>query len=180
MVKRLIALGYGADATNQEAIKGFPVASIKVGSFGVSPTDKTAGFLDYGEAKFTATTRHGVSQAVVGILSNLKETANRIAYISSTELSPDDSLEAEKKLVGKEGWKITLVKTDEEIARVRKIVATATEMMGMLAAGRLSLAVNVNERSKANFEKRSMLDNDLLRVPQESIEDVVARLKNGR
>ncbi|KAF4434843.1 Isoflavone reductase like P3 [Fusarium acutatum] len=211
-VKRLVASGYGADTTNQEAVKVFPVAaakarmvehlkfleqpgwswtevacgafldfSIQVGFFGINLKAKTAEILDDGHAKFTATTRDGVGQAVVGILSHPEETANRIVYISSTELSLNEILEAEQKLVGNEGWKVTHVKTDEEIAKAQKIVATATEMMPrMMATGRLGLAVNVQERFDANFEKRGILDNELLGVPQESIEEVVARVRNGR
>ncbi|KAF5695226.1 isoflavone reductase like P3 [Fusarium denticulatum] len=122
-VKRLIASGYGANTTNKEAVKVFPVAGPKA-----------------------------------RMIEHLK-------FLEQPEPSLNDILEAEQKLVGKEGWKIT----------------QCTEMMPrMLATGRLSLAVNVKEGSKANVEKRGILDNDLLRVPQESIEDVVARVKNGR
>lgn len=154
---------------------------IQVDFFGIKPEAKTAEILDDGNAKFTATTRDGVGQAVVGILGHPEETANRIVYISSTELSLNDVLEAEQKLVGKEGWKITNVKTDEEIAKAQKVVATATEMMPrMMATGRLGLAVNVQDRFEANFEGRGILDNDLLGVPQESIEEVVARVRYGR
>ncbi|KAL9573240.1 hypothetical protein ACKAV7_002925 [Fusarium commune] len=193
-VKRLIASGYGIDTTNEEAVKIFLVAAAKarmvehlkfleqpVGFFGIKPEAKADKIPDDGNAKFTATTRDGVGQAVVGILGHPEETVNRIVYISSTELSLNDVLEAEQKLVGKEGWKITHVKTDEEIAKAQKIVATATEMMPrMMATGRLGLAVNVQDRSEANFEKRGILDNDLLGLPQESIEEVVARVRNGR
>lgn len=92
----------------------------------------------------------------------------------------NDLLQAEQKLVGKEGWK-TDVKTDEEIAEAQKIVATATDMMPrLMAIGRLGLAVIVQERFKASFETRGILDNDLLGVLQESIEEVVARVRNGR
>lgn len=106
---------------------------------------------------------------------------NLIAYISFTELSLNDILETEQNLVGQKEWKITHVKTDEEIAKAQKIVATATEMMPrMMTTGRLGLAVNVQERFQANFEKRGILENDSLGVPQESIEEVVARVKNGR
>ncbi|KAF5577446.1 isoflavone reductase like P3 [Fusarium pseudoanthophilum] len=204
VVKRLIASCHGADATNQEAVKVFPVvaakalmvkyhqfleqpavySSIQVGFFVLNPTDMTAGMLDDGDAKFTATTRDGVGQAVDGILSHLVETVDSIAYISSTELSLNDIVDANRKLVGKEGWKITHVKTDGEIAKARKIVATATEMMPrMLAFGRMGLVVievNVGEIFEADFEKRGVLDDDLLGVPQEIIEGVVARVRNGR
>jgi hypothetical protein len=43
----------------------------------------------------------------------------------------------------------------------------------------LGLAVNVQDRFEANFEKRGILDNDLLGVPQESVEEVVARVRKG-
>ncbi|KAF5609657.1 isoflavone reductase like P3 [Fusarium subglutinans] len=155
--------------------------AVQVGFFGINPEAKTAEVLDDGNAKFTATTRDGVGQAVVGILSHPEETANRIVYISSTELCVNDVLEAEQRLVGREGWKIKHVKTDEEIIKANKVVATATEMMPrMIATRRLALAVTVQERCGANFEKRGILDNELLGVPQEIIQEVVARVRIGR
>ncbi|RKK67277.1 hypothetical protein BFJ69_g14648 [Fusarium oxysporum] len=177
MVEHLKFLEQPGWSWTEVACGAFLDFCIQVEFFGIKPEAKTAEILDDGNAKFTATTRDGVGQAVVGILGHPEETANRIVYISSTEMSLNDVLEAEQKLVGKEGWKITHVKTDEEIAKAQKIVATATEMMPrMMATGRLGLAVNVQERFEANFERRGILDNDLLGVPQESIEEVVARV----
>ncbi|PNP82841.1 hypothetical protein FNYG_04072 [Fusarium nygamai] len=162
-------------------IKHLKLLGQPVGFFGIKPQTKTAEILDDGNARFTATTRNGVGQAVVDIPSHPEETVNRIVYISSTELSLNDILEAEKKLVGKERLKITHVKTDEEIAKAQKIVARAIEMMPrMMTTGRLGLVVNVQDRFEANFEKRGIVDNGLLGVPQESIEEVVARVRNGR
>ncbi|EWZ01213.1 hypothetical protein FOYG_00881 [Fusarium oxysporum NRRL 32931] len=181
MVEHLKFLEQPSWSWTEVACGAFLDFCIQVDFFGIKPEAKTAEILDDGNAKFTATTRDGVGQAVVGILGHPEETANRIVYISSTELSLNDVLEAEQKLVGKEGWKITNVKTDEEIAKTQKIVATATEMMPrMMATGRLGLAVNVQDRFEANFERRGILDNDLLGVPQESIEEVVARVRYGR
>ncbi|KAF4336267.1 isoflavone reductase like P3 [Fusarium beomiforme] len=151
--------------------------SIQSGFYGIKAETKTAEILDDGNARFTATTRDGVGQAVVGILSHPDETVNRIVYVSTTELSQNDILEAEQKIIGKQGWKITHVDTDEEIAKSQKIVETATEMMPrMMAMQRLGLAIHVQDRFEANFKERGILDNELLEVPQESIEEVVARV----
>ncbi|KAF9784264.1 hypothetical protein IL306_007508 [Fusarium sp. DS 682] len=155
--------------------------SIQNGFYGIKPDTKTAEILDDGNAKFTATTRDGVSQAVVGILSHPVETANRIVYVSTTELSQNEILEAEQNIVGLEGWKITHVDTDGEIARAQKIVETATEMMPrMMAMQRLGLAIQVQDRFEANFKKRGILDNELLGIPQESIQEVVSRVIKGQ
>ncbi|KAF4457910.1 Isoflavone reductase like protein P3 [Fusarium austroafricanum] len=154
---------------------------VQVNFFHINPANKTAEILDDGNAKFTATTRDGIGHAVVGILSHPDQTANRIVRISSTELSLNDVLEAEQRVVGKEGWEISYVDTDEEIAKAQKIAATETEYMPrMMAIGRLGLAINVQDRFEANFEKRGVLDNELLGVPRESIDDVVARVRGGQ
>ncbi|VUC26962.1 unnamed protein product [Clonostachys rosea] len=203
-VKRLVASGYGVDATNKEAAKVFPVAAtkaamledlksletsggrgrifpaacIQVGFFGIDPAKKTASIWDDGNARFTATTRDAIGKSVVGVLRHPDETANRIMHISSTELSMNELLAAEQKVSGEDGWQVSHVNTEEEIAKAQNTLATQTEFMPkMNAVGRLGLAVNMKDSFGANFKALGLLDNESLEVPQESLEDVVRRVR---
>ncbi|CAG7560658.1 unnamed protein product [Fusarium equiseti] len=177
-VKRLIASGFGVDASNQAAAEVFPVAAnkvamikdlksleqpgwswtdvacgvfldfcIQVGFFGINPANKKAEIWDDGNAKFTATTREAIGQAVVGILNHPEETHNRTVFISSTELSLNEILAEEQRLAGKDGWDISYVKTEDEIPRAREAAMTATEVMPrLMAVGRIGLAINMLDR----------------------------------
>ncbi|CAG9941587.1 unnamed protein product [Clonostachys rosea f. rosea IK726] len=151
---------------------------IQVGFFGIDPVKKTASIWDDGNARFTATTREGIGKSVVGVLQHPDETANRIVYISSTELSMNELLAAEEKVSGEGGWQVSHVNTEEEIAKAQETLATETEIMPkMMAAGRLGLAVNMKESFGANFRALGLLENELLGVSQESLEDIVRRAR---
>ncbi|KAJ3528171.1 hypothetical protein NM208_g10331 [Fusarium decemcellulare] len=150
---------------------------IQVNFFGVDPQNKTAEIWDDGNARFTATTRESIGLAVAGVLSKPEETKNRTVYVSSAELSLSDLLAAEQKVVGKDGWTFTNINTDEEIKKQQQIVATATERMAQLmATGRLGLASVMKPEYGANLKARGLLENDLLGVPQESLDDIVKRV----
>ncbi|KAJ4113868.1 hypothetical protein NW768_011398 [Fusarium equiseti] len=210
-VKRLIASGFGVDASNQAAAEVFPVAEnkvamikdlrsleqpgwswtdvacgvfldfcIEVGFFGINPATKKAEIWDDGNAKFTATTREAIGQAVVGILNHPEDTHNRTVFISSTELSLNEILAEEQRVTGEEGWEISPIKTEEEILRARQAAMTATKFMPrMMAVGRIGLAINLLDRFGSNFKERGILENELLGVPQESLREIVTRVRAG-
>jgi len=55
---------------------------------------------------------------------------------------------------------------------------TATEVMPrLMAVGRIGLAINMLDRFGSNFKERGVLENELLSVPQESLGDVVTRVR---
>lgn len=55
---------------------------------------------------------------------------------------------------------------------------TATEFMPrMMAIGRIGLAINLLDRFGSNFKERGVLDNELLGVPQESLGEVVTKVR---
>ncbi|KAF4465917.1 Isoflavone reductase like P3 [Fusarium albosuccineum] len=150
---------------------------MQVNFFGIDPKNKTAEIWDDGNARFTATTRESIGLAVAGVLSKPEETKNRTVYVSSTELSLNDLLAAEQKVVGKDGWAFTNINTDEEIPKQQQIVATATDRMAQfMATGRLGLASVMKPEYGANLKARGLLENDLLGVPQESLDDIVEQV----
>ena len=90
----------------------------------------------------------------------------------------NDILAEEKRIAGEDGWKISHVKTEEEIPRAIEAAKTATEFMPrMMAVGRIGLAINLLDRFGSYFEERGVLENELLGVPQESLREVIARMR---
>lgn len=93
-------------------------------------------------------------------------------------MSLNDILTEEQRIVGEDGWKVSHVETEEEIPRAIEAAKTATEVMPrLMAVGRIGLAVNLLDRSGSNFKERGILENELLGVPQESLREVIARMR---
>ena len=93
-------------------------------------------------------------------------------------MSLNDILIEEQRIVGEDGWKISHVETEEEIPRAIEAAKTATEVMPrLMAVGRIGLAINLLDRFGSNFKERGVLENELLGVPQESLRDVVTRVR---
>jgi hypothetical protein len=151
-----------------------------VNFYGVNPRKKTAEIWDDGTARFSATTRSSIGLAVASVLAKPEATANRTVYISSTELSVNDLLAAEQKVVGGNGWTLTRVDTDEQIREQQQALRTATERMPrLMATGRLGMAVQMKPEFGANFADRGILDNEALGIPRANLDDVVQQVLAG-
>ena len=50
-------------------------------------------------------------------------------------------------------------------------------MPRLMAVGRIGLAINLLDRFGSNFKERGILENELLGVPQESLREVIARMR---
>lgn len=156
----------------------FCCSCIQVGFYGIKLDAKTAEIWDDGNARFGATTRRGIGLAVAGVLANPEGTENRTVRISSTEFTMNELLEAAKKVVGSDGWTVTHVKTDEEIAKAAETARTATEFMPkMMATGRLGLAVNMKPEFEADFRAHGWLENEKFGVPRENLVDIIKSVR---
>ena len=136
--------------------------------------DKTADIWDDGEVTFTATTREHIAIAVRNTLLKPAETANRILHISSVECSMNDVLATSKKISGSEDWTVTYGDSAEQIAQSKHDRQHGeTVGMRMTALGRLALLVNLREECEPNYQRRGVLDNELLGIPQLPFEVVL-------
>ncbi|KAK3316907.1 hypothetical protein B0H66DRAFT_520060 [Apodospora peruviana] len=95
--------------------------------FIVDVKNRRADIKDGGDVLFCATTYEDVAQAVVGVLMNLEETANRPVRTSSVETTQNDIVSiAKDTLVELEGvgkgkdWTVTYSRTEELEAQARK------------------------------------------------------------
>ncbi|OBT55399.1 hypothetical protein VE04_04714 [Pseudogymnoascus sp. 24MN13] len=72
---------------------------------------KTVQLIDGGDTVISGTTRDHIGPAVVGVLTHLEETKNRAVYVKNSDITQNEAVEIGKKLVGKEGWVETHVKS---------------------------------------------------------------------
>ena len=136
--------------------------------------DKTAYIWDDGKVTFTATTREHIAIAVRNTLLKPAETANRILHISSVECSMNDVLATSKKISGSEDWTVTYGDSVEQIAQSKHDRQHGeTVWVRMTALGRLALLVNLREECEPNYQRRGVLDNELLGIPQLPFEVVL-------
>ncbi|KAH8703259.1 hypothetical protein BGW36DRAFT_369059 [Talaromyces proteolyticus] len=85
---------------------------LKVG-FIVNPSKHTATLYNGGDVPFSATNLADVAQAVLGIVKNQAQTANRVLYIHSTVTTQNKLIQYAKEKDGKE-WN-TICKSTEEV-----------------------------------------------------------------
>ena len=88
----------------------------------------------------------------------------------------NDTLNALKKATNVSEWTVDRVETDEQIRLAQEKMKTASGMDAMRAMGQLALASNLKEEYGSNFAKLGLLDNELLSIPREDVDEVVARV----
>lgn len=143
---------------------------------GASIKDKTAYIWDDGNVTFTATTREHIAIAVSNALLKPEQTANRILHVSSVECSMNDILATAKMISRTEDWMVTYCDSAEQIAQAKyDRECGETDAVRMMALGRLALMVNLREDCEPNYQRRGVLDNELLGIPQLPFEDVLRK-----
>lgn len=75
---------------------------------------------DGGEVLFCATTYSDIAQAVIGILDNLDETANRPVRISSIDTTQNEIIDIAKELGADDGWSLTYSRTEDLETEARR------------------------------------------------------------
>lgn len=98
--------------------------------FLVDVRNQKADLKDGGDVLFTATTYEDVGRAVVGILKNPEETANRPVKISSVDTTQNEIISLAKELISsrngrgkgeqKKEWQIKRSSCDQDLAEARR------------------------------------------------------------
>jgi nucleoside-diphosphate-sugar epimerase len=78
----------------------------------VNPAKHTATLYNGGDVRFSATTLADVAEAVLGIIGNQAETANRAVYVHSTVITQNRLIQCAKDKDGK-AWHTTVKSTEE-------------------------------------------------------------------
>jgi hypothetical protein len=152
-----------------KALKKFPTMGFDIAS-------RSAIIYDEGTEPFTAVTLAGIGQAVLGIMQNPAETANRHLCVWSVETCQNDILAAFEAVSG-EKWKVERSTAAELLAKGRGKRDNGEGgwildlVVGQLYGGGAGNSI-------IEKEKR---DNDLLGVAEEDLKDVIkAILANGQ
>lgn len=124
---------------------------------------------DEGSNEIAYTTREWLGKAVVRVLTYPEETANRPVYIANTYASQKKLFDLSQEVVGDEGWTVNRQNTDEMFA----------ESMAKLKSGDIGMeslldfihVADNNPKYETRWEKD---DNELLRIPRFSDEDIKA------
>lgn len=129
--------------------------------FILNPAEHTATLYNGGDVPFSATNLADVAQAVLGVLNNQAQTANRVLYIHSTVTSQNELIKYVKEKDGKE-WNITYKTTDEvwrdAMAELDKCVE------GDIDAAMNGFCICASWNSDYGCDFSNRLDNELLGV----------------
>ncbi|KAI1616304.1 NmrA-like family protein [Exophiala viscosa] len=146
--------------------------AFQVGFLGFDLVNKKAEIWDDGNVAFSATTQDDFGKAIIGILTHPAETANQYLYVSSVTSTQRAILEVVQSHTGQE-WTVQHVKTDEEIARGRELVAKG-DFSGMFALVKAS-AWGTVPGIRTNYPVDENLANELIGLRAESSIDEVMR-----
>lgn len=139
--------------------------------FIINPHQHKATLYNGGDVLFSATTLADIAQAVLGVITHRRETANRIIYIQSALVTQNQLIGYAKEKDGK-AWD-TEVKATEEVKN-ESFAELAKGEDGSLDAAYLGFSVVgcLDEKYGGNFEGR--LDNEIVGVKGLGVDEVRA------
>lgn len=130
---------------------------------------------DAGIKKFSTTTRATIAKAVIAVLAKPTGTANQYLCISPFEITMNEFIAALENVTGMERWDIEHVKGEEQIKLGRELMAQDHMWQGL---AKLALAVAATDGTGNDFATDEKLANEMLGLPKEELDDVVARVLN--
>lgn len=144
---------------------------IKVGFLGQNLSAHKAIIYGSGDARFSTTTLLTIGVAVAGILRNPEKTANQELFISSLETTGNEILAELEKATGKK-WDVKH-RTIEETINTGREKMSKNDCNGIID---LLVAVVYGEDMGNDFTKDHELANKLLGLPEETLEEVIAKI----
>ncbi|TVY46153.1 Isoflavone reductase-like protein [Lachnellula occidentalis] len=133
---------------------------LKVG-FILNSASHSATLYNGGDVPFSTTTLADVAKAILGVIDNREQTANRILYIQSAVTTQDTLIQYAKDIDGRE-WN-TVRRNTEEI-RQEALAELAKGMEGNIQAAMDGFCVCASFDTEYGCDFSSHLDNDLLGV----------------
>lgn len=137
---------------------------------------KQATIWDDGNTRFSNTNEADLGKAVVSILNNPAETANKFVYISSFTATQNEVLEALEKSTSAT-WEVTRVSTEQQLIGAKEALGKG-DMNGAFTLVKATCWSNV-PGLKQHFEvdEKKRLGNDLLGLKvEENLQDTVERV----
>lgn len=109
--------------------------------FVINPKEHTATLYNGGDRVFSATTLPTIGKAVVGVIKNQAETANRAVYVQDASTTQNKMIAYAKEKDGKD-WTTSVVDTEESRqASIKALQSGKVENMGLLMVGFIMSAV---------------------------------------
>ena len=127
--------------------------------------DKTINLFDGGNRVFSTTTIATIGKAVIGVLTHLKETKNRVLYVQDTATTLQRLSAMGEKATGADGWRETIVFVDEMLEEAFAELKKPALGFGL----KLYQAACFGEGYGSHFQK---IDNELLGLGQMSDDEV--------
>ncbi|KAK6431788.1 hypothetical protein LTR95_012048 [Oleoguttula sp. CCFEE 5521] len=144
-------------------------------NFMLNAKKKEISLYDGGDVEYSATSLRSVAKGVVGVLTHPEKTKNRFVKIDGIVLTQCKLFEIAKKAVGSEGWTVTEPSTAEVEAQGYEVLSKDPgNIMGWVVP-LLVKAIFSAERSPKLIDT----DNDLLGVPKNTEEELVAWIKEA-
>ena len=145
---------------------------MKAGMAGFDLQAHKATIFDSGDSQFSTTTLPTIGQAVRSIMHHPDETANKFVYVASVTTSQNGILKALEQATGRK-WEV-------EHASMAERAKTGQEKLrnGDIYPGVIDLiqASVFDERRGANYAKTRGLGNEMLGLPEETLEGMVKAL----
>jgi len=141
---------------------------INNGFTGFHLDSKTATIYDDGDKPTSVSTLSAVGQAVAGVLSKPKETANKRIYIASFEPTQNEILAILEELTGSK-WTTTKISTPDAKARGFEKFGKGDMYGGFVD---VLMASTYGPENGGQFSKSAGLSNDLLGLPKEDLKTV--------
>jgi hypothetical protein len=140
---------------------------------GFDVAKRTAIIYDDGTEKFTGTTLAGIAQAVIGVLRNPEQTANRFVKVFSILASQNELLAAFEQAEGAK-WSVqhNTTQTLLQTGRAKREAGTTGWILDLVVA---QLYDDKSGRSKV-ARSREETDSELLGVASETPLDVVRKV----
>ena len=131
--------------------------------------------MDGGDHAFSVSNVSQIGNAVVSVLSKPKETANQFAYVQSFTTTQNRILAEFEKVSGKK-WEVTHSTTIAAADGGAKLLSKG-EFSGLLL---LLKAIMLGEGYGGNFVEDVENGNELLGLPEQSLEDSVEAIVSGK
>lgn len=131
---------------------------------GFDISKKKATIWDGGNSSFSLTNQRDVGLAVIGILKNLEETANRYLYISTVSTTQSTILQALEKATNSK-WEIHNVETQKQIGLGRQLVSEG-DFTGYFLLVQAT-GYGIYEGIRNNYPVDEKLANNLVGLPHE-------------
>ncbi|KAF3920965.1 hypothetical protein ABW20_dc0110470 [Dactylellina cionopaga] len=143
--------------------------SLKLGFLGFDIPSRRATIYDSGDRRFTASTLAQTASAVVGVLSNPAETANKYVYVGSFTTTQKEVL-ALLELITGDSWTVEKADSTEKVQIGKERVLQRRDSTAIRP---LVTAAMYHERGGSDYESEVGLSNGILGLNEQDLEGVI-------